>query len=211
MTLPSLKSITTAHSFVPLPTQYLMSLNEKPHDEADTNETAATAAVVNNFLLFIFVLSLLCEGMLPWTRNRLLASGLKPPPPPSRATRSTGNGGFVSGHSCATAPESHGLPLSASLKRPIVYRTPPRAVNPRHAKSGTRQLTRKGKFGTILSMPRYYPYQYRAPRRPRRLTWYSVITQIFTLIGRLVGRAASGRGGAAAPAPRRAPSRRASR
>ncbi|MBQ8113384.1 MAG: hypothetical protein IJ146_09285 [Kiritimatiellae bacterium] len=61
-------------------------------------------------------------------------------------------------------------------------------------------------------MPRYYPYSYRAPRRPRRLTWYSVITQFFTLIGRLVGRVASGRGGSSVPrrttSQRRAPSSR---
>ena len=42
-------------------------------------------------------------------------------------------------------------------------------------------------------MPRYTPFP-SMPRRPRRLTWYSVITQIFTLLGRLVGRAATGSG-----------------
>ena len=43
------------------------------------------------------------------------------------------------------------------------------------------------------------------PRRPRRLTWYSVITQIFTLLGRLVGRAATGSGSTSTATRRRAP------
>ena len=52
-------------------------------------------------------------------------------------------------------------------------------------------------------MPRY-PWSYRTtPRRPRRLTWYLVITQLFTLIGRLIGHAATGKGGIAAGAPKR--------
>ncbi|MDO5318210.1 MAG: hypothetical protein Q4G65_06245 [bacterium] len=54
-------------------------------------------------------------------------------------------------------------------------------------------------------MPRY-PWTYRStPRRPRRLTWYSVITQVFTLLGRLVGRAATG---SAASTPRKTTTRR---
>ncbi|MDD6029749.1 MAG: hypothetical protein PUE68_02910 [Kiritimatiellae bacterium] len=52
-------------------------------------------------------------------------------------------------------------------------------------------------------MPRY-PWSRTTPRRPRRLTWYFVITQLFTLLGRLIGRAATDRGeGVAAGTPRR--------
>ena len=40
-------------------------------------------------------------------------------------------------------------------------------------------------------MSRFNPFSYRAPR-PRRLTWYSLITQFFSLLGRLIGRAATG-------------------
>ena len=55
------------------------------------------------------------------------------------------------------------------------------------------------------AMPRY-PWTYRlTPRRPRRLTWYSVITQAFTLLGRLVGRAATG---SVASTPRKTTTRR---
>ena len=56
-----------------------------------------------------------------------------------------------------------------------------------------------------FAMPRY-PWTYRlTPRRPRRLTWYGVITQAFTLLGRLVGRAATG---SAASTPRKTTTRR---
>ncbi|MCQ2392031.1 MAG: hypothetical protein MJ240_11465 [Kiritimatiellae bacterium] len=54
-----------------------------------------------------------------------------------------------------------------------------------------------------------YPWTYRSPRRPRRLTWYTVITQLFTLIGRLVGRAATSKGGVLSePAPKKTARRR---
>ena len=54
-------------------------------------------------------------------------------------------------------------------------------------------------------MPRY-PWSRTTPRRPRKLTWYLVITQLFTLLGRLIGHAASGT--ATAGAPRRRTSSR---
>ena len=57
-----------------------------------------------------------------------------------------------------------------------------------------------------LPMPRY-PWSRTTPRRPRKLTWYLVITQLFTLLGRLIGHAATG-GGATAGAPRRRTSSR---
>lgn len=41
-------------------------------------------------------------------------------------------------------------------------------------------------------MSRFNPFSFGTTRRPRRLTWYTVITQIFTLLGRLVGRAVAG-------------------
>jgi len=56
-------------------------------------------------------------------------------------------------------------------------------------------------------MPRY-PWSRTTPRRPRKLTWYLVITQLFTLLGRLIGHAASGSGTATAGAPRRRTSSR---
>ena len=60
----------------------------------------------------------------------------------------------------------------------------------------------------ISSMPSY-PWTYRSPRRPRRLTWYTVITQLFTLIGRLVGRAATSKGGVLSePTPKKTTRRR---
>ena len=59
--------------------------------------------------------------------------------------------------------------------------------------------------GIIRVMARN-PWNPYPTRRPRKLTWYLVITQLFTLLGRLVGRAATGK--LSSPAPKSRTSRR---
>ena len=117
------KSSATAHRLVPSPTQKWMSSNEKPHAGLDATSAAANPAAT---ILFFFmpVFSLSCEGSYtrrgasPGFRLQTSSASFAGPPGP------TGQRRFVSGYSCATAPDFHGLPFSSSQKRRILYSFP---------------------------------------------------------------------------------------
>ena len=100
-----------------------MSLNENPHAGACTIKAAANPAATALFI-FMSVFSLSCEGSYtrrgasPGFRLRASSASFAGPPGP------TGQRGFVSGYSCATAPDFHGIPFSQSQKRRVLYAFP---------------------------------------------------------------------------------------
>ena len=92
-----------------------MSSNENPHAGVDaTNVAASPAAMILFFFMSVFCLS--CEGSYtrrgasPGFRLRASSASFAGPPGP------TGQRRFVSGYSCATAPDFHGIPFSLSQK-----------------------------------------------------------------------------------------------
>ena len=105
-----------------------MSSNEKPHAGVDNIKVAADAAATI-LLIFMSVLYLSCEGSYtrlgasPGFRLHSSSASFAGPPSP------TGQRGFVSGYSCATAPDFHGIPFSQSQKRRVLYSFPRRRTS----------------------------------------------------------------------------------